>query len=208
MTEQANPVARPNIYQRIDAVRQKVDYIKKDARVDTGQGKGYSAVTHDAVVAMIRPHIIANGIIISATLVESQMNMPLEGTKQRLFEAIFDVSFINMDEPDQHHTMRLPAHAMDSGDKAPGKAASYAVKVACLKLFNIETGESDESRYSDGDEVVVDIYVGLINKFGDDESLQVVYSDAMDRVSSSSDVNRIVTATTDRRKALKKAGAK
>ena len=208
MTEQANPVARPNIYQRIDAVRQKVDYIKKDARVDTGGGNGYSAVTHDAVVAMIRPHIIANGIIISATLVESQMNPPLDGTKQRLFEAIFDVSFINMDEPDQHHTMRLPAHAMDSGDKAPGKAASYAVKVACLKLFNIETGESDESRYGDGDEDTVDIYIGLIDKSHDIESLQAVYADAMDRVTSSDGVDRIVAATTARRKALKKAEAK
>jgi hypothetical protein len=201
MTEQSNS-DRPNIYQRINAVRQKVDYIKRDARVETGQGKGYSAVTHDAVVAMIRNHLIENGVITSVTLVECQMNPPLGDTKQRLFEAIFDVSFINMDEPKQAHTMRLPAHAMDSGDKAPGKAASYAVKVACLKLFSIETGESDESRFADGDEAAIEIFLGMIGKCPTIEALHSVYNDAVERVTSSEGLDRIVAATTARRKAL------
>lgn len=44
---------------------------------------------------------------------------------------------------------------MDNADKAPGKALSYAKKYAMLKLFEIETGENDESRYyDDGAEVV------------------------------------------------------
>jgi hypothetical protein len=37
-----------NIYQRVNAVRQKIDYIKKDKDVDTGRGS-YKAVTHDMV---------------------------------------------------------------------------------------------------------------------------------------------------------------
>jgi hypothetical protein len=38
---------------------------------------------------------------------------------------------------------------MDNADKAPGKAISYAKKYAVLKLFEIETGEDEESRYPD-----------------------------------------------------------
>jgi hypothetical protein len=43
----------------------------------------------------------------------------------------------------------VSAHANDQGDKAPGKALSYAVKSAILKVLMIETGESDESRNID-----------------------------------------------------------
>jgi hypothetical protein len=41
----------------------------------------------------------------------------------------------------------LPAHAMDSADKSCGKAISYATKYALLKVFALETGEDEESRY-------------------------------------------------------------
>ena len=40
---------------------------------------------------------------------------------------------------------------MDNADKAPGKALSYAKKYAVLKLFEIETGEDEESRYQTDD---------------------------------------------------------
>lgn len=35
---------------------------------------------------------------------------------------------------------------MDAGDKAPGKAITYASKISHLKVFGIETGVNDESR--------------------------------------------------------------
>jgi hypothetical protein len=42
----------------------------------------------------------------------------------------------------------LPSHALDNGDKAPGKAISYATKYALLKTFLLETGEDEESRHN------------------------------------------------------------
>ena len=36
---------------------------------------------------------------------------------------------------------------MDNADKSPGMALSYATKYAILKVFNIETGEDEESRF-------------------------------------------------------------
>jgi hypothetical protein len=35
---------------------------------------------------------------------------------------------------------------MDAGDKAPGKAITYATKISMLKVFGIETGDNEESR--------------------------------------------------------------
>jgi hypothetical protein len=40
----------------------------------------------------------------------------------------------------------IEAHAIDQGDKAPGKALSYAKKYAVLKLLEIESGEGEEER--------------------------------------------------------------
>tara|TARA_R110000744_G_C19207745_1_gene545722 strand:+ start:41 stop:844 length:804 start_codon:yes stop_codon:yes gene_type:complete len=134
-----------NIYQRVNEVRKQVSYIKKDAKV-----LNYKAVTHDAVIATIRPALIEQGIIAEPSLesatMESTGTTTKGGTPINRYEAIYNVSFVNMDEPQDRIIIRVSAHANDEGDKAPGKALSYAVKMAELKLFNIETGDNDESR--------------------------------------------------------------
>lgn len=136
-----------NIYQRINAVRKAITYIQKDKSVSAGSAGSYRAVTHDAVTGMVRQHLVEHGVIIAPTLIESVFHPKEEGAKQRLYSASYDVRFINMDAPDECVTIRIEAHALDNGDKAPGKAISYATKYAILKLFNIETGEDEESRY-------------------------------------------------------------
>lgn len=136
-----------NIYQRINEVRKAITYIQKDKSVSAGPAGSYRAVTHDAVTGMIRQHLVEHGVIIAPTLIYSVFHPKEEGAKQRLYSASYDVRFINMDAPDECVTIRIEAHALDNGDKAPGKAISYATKYAILKLFNIETGEDEESRY-------------------------------------------------------------
>jgi len=140
------PEHDPNIYQRINKVRSAVTYIQKDTRV---QGQ-YNAVTHDAVTAAIRPQLIENGIVIvpaqvSGVSVDSGQ-MTKSGTPIIRYEASYEVRFVNVDSPADYIAVPMHAHAMDQGDKAPGKACSYAVKYAMLKLFSIETGESEERR--------------------------------------------------------------
>ena len=133
-----------NIYQKINAVRKKVEYIKKDATV-----QGYSAVTHDMVTAMTRDALIEQGVVIvpnqkSGTSVDAGMtskNNPIIR-----FEASYEIEFVNAEQPDDKLIVSMIAHANDTGDKAPGKACSYAVKYALLKVFSIETGENEESR--------------------------------------------------------------
>jgi len=136
-----------NIYQRINAVRKAINYIQKDKSVSAGPAGSYRAVTHDAVTGMVRQHLVEHGVIIAPTLIESMFHPKEEGAKQRLYSASYDVRFINMDAPDECLTIQIEADALDNGDKAPGKAISYATKYAILKLFNIETGEDEESRY-------------------------------------------------------------
>lgn len=134
----------PNIYQRLNAVRDAVKYLQKDAEV-----QGYRALTHDAVTAACRKHFIENGIIVVPDQKASEIvdvGTTKTGAPVVRYEAWYEVRFVNMDNPEDSVTVTLESHANDHGDKAPGKSLSYAVKYAMLKLLSIETGESEEGR--------------------------------------------------------------
>jgi hypothetical protein len=170
-----------NLYQRINEVRKAISYVKKDKSVSTGAGS-YKAVTHDQVTGMVRQHMVEFGIVSYPILVESaslpkEVNTQMEIAKQFRYEATYDFVFVNIDEPSEAITIRIQAHAMDNADKAPGKALSYAKKYAILKLFEIETGEDEESRYQD-DVLDFEFYIKLMNEAKTIDELQVAYLEA------------------------------
>lgn len=155
MAEKEAPSAQAaghlNIYQRIDQVRKKVDYIQKAAEV-----QGYKAVTHDHVTEKIRGALIDAGIVTTISYVLGSGKTVDTGTKTGKgvpfirYEATYEVRFVNIDDPKDYVAVLFEAHAIDQGDKAPGKAESYAMKAVELKTFNIVSGEeSDEDRPTD-----------------------------------------------------------
>ena len=190
-----------NIYQRINAVRKAITYIQKDKSVSAGSAGSYRAVTHDAVTGMVRQHLVEHGVIIAPTLIESMFHPKEEGAKQRLYSASYDVRFINMDTPDECVTIRIEAHALDNGDKAPGKAISYATKYAILKLFNIETGEDEESRYQ-REEFDVTPHLDKIAAADSLDSLKSEYVTAYTAAQNAGDkeASRTIMAAKDNRK--------
>jgi len=136
-----------NIYQRLNEVRKKVAYLQKDKKVE---GKGYMAITHDAVTAAVREPFIEHGIFVVPTLIKSAMidsgTVTGKGNPFMRYEATYRISFVNCEDAADRVDVDIEAHALDEGDKAPGKAISYATKYAFLKLLSIETGLDDEAR--------------------------------------------------------------
>jgi hypothetical protein len=136
-----------NIYQRLNEVRKVVDYAKKEKEV---KGSGYLAVTHDQITALTRDHFVAQGIIIVPSMVSSKVadtgTTTAKGTPFIRYEATYEFSVVNADEPTDRFSGTIEAHAIDQGDKAPGKALSYAKKAFILKLLEIESGVDDEAR--------------------------------------------------------------
>jgi len=136
-----------NVHQRINWVRSQIGYVQK-TKVVTGQG--YKAVTHDDVTAMVRPHLIKAGIDTVQTLTDSKFEDTGQTTKSGtpifLYTGIYDISLVNVDNPEDSVVSHVEAQALDFGDKAPGKAMSYGKKYVYLKSFDIETGEDEESR--------------------------------------------------------------
>jgi len=140
-----------NIYQRINAVMKEVKYVQKDSSV-SGMGGGYKAVSHDQVVSVIRESLVKHGLMVFPEQLDGEflqmrdVNATPQPIKMGLYSGTYKFTFVNIDDSSQSFSSTVQAHANDNGDKAPGKALSYAAKSVLLKVFCLETGENDESR--------------------------------------------------------------
>ena len=189
-----------NIYQRVNEVRKEIAYIQKDKSVSTGGGS-YKAVTHDAVTGMVRAPLIKHGIVIIPTLLWERSLPKEEGQKQFRHEASYRFRFQNIDDKEDFFEVDTLAHAMDNADKSPGKALSYATKYAILKVFNIETGEDEESRYQQ-DEFDLDGFLSSIQKARNMDELKSFYGEAYGAAQSikDKDAQKRIIAEKDKRK--------
>jgi hypothetical protein len=177
-----------NIQQRINEVKKKIDYIKKEKSVES-----YKAVTHDQVTAMVREHLVEFGINIFPVHVSSETIATGQFTKNNApyvrNEAVYSFDFVNVDEPSDKYTATVAAHALDHGDKAPGKALSYAKKAVILKVFEIETGEDDESRYQEKgvDDQRIEYWILKIKSLAGEEK-KAAYSAAVKECAEANDL--------------------
>lgn len=205
------------LLERINEVRKAIAYIQKDKEVATGQGRGYKAVTHDAVTALLREHMVKFGVVSWPNLIESTMVQPfqIEGekvNKQWRYEATYDFTFANVEDATDAIVIRIQAHAMDNADKAPGKALSYAKKYAMLKLFEIETGEDDESRYNpEGlDNEALDAHLTAIDEAANEVDLKRIFTAAYKEADAAKDKEAsklLIKAKDARKKALTQGAA-
>jgi hypothetical protein len=178
----ATPAKSASLYERILWVRDRVTRLGKDSKVSTGGQGSYSAISHDKVTAFIRPKMVQAGIMsyldcIEATDADTGAATG-KGRKIVQHRAKFVIYFANVHNKEDAIAIQQYAYADDYGDKAPGKAASYAMKYALLKMFMIETGEEDEERVeSDGGRVsilvddenlLMELYAVAEECFGDD----------------------------------------
>lgn len=155
-------MSKLNIYQKINAVMKSVEYVQKDSSV-TGAGGGYRAVSHDQVISVARKALVDQGVVIVPNQVKGEflqmrdINATPQPIKMGLYSGTYEISFVNIDDGNDKIVSTIEAHANDNGDKAPGKALSYATKSAILKVLSLETGENDESRAEQNDVEFIDV---------------------------------------------------
>lgn len=119
-----------NLQQRIAAVMAECTYVQKNRP----KGMEYSIVSHDAVTKKVRPYLLKHGVRYHSTVLEHYQ----EGNRT---VAEVQTTFVNIDEPEDTESIVTFGYGVDSEDKGPGKAMSYAVKYALLKTLALETGE-------------------------------------------------------------------
>lgn len=123
-----------NICQRILAVMAELDYIQKGPKTVNGQ---YRYASHDQVAAAVHPLLVKHGIMVMPDVIEHTQ----EGNRTVVK---LKVSFLNADVPQEGFAITSLGYGIDSGDKGPGKAISYAYKYAILKAFCLETGDDPD----------------------------------------------------------------
>ena len=128
-----------NIHQRINAVMQDIAYVQKEDKKVNNQ---YKFVSHDAVTAAVRPHLVTHGI----TVLASVANHNQDGNRT---EVDLVVNFHNIDDPSDTVSVNVFGYGVDPQDKGPGKAFSYAKKYAFLQTFCLETGDDPERQNID-----------------------------------------------------------
>ena len=127
-----------NILHRIHNVMQEVGgHIDKDGKIEMRGGKAIEYISHDAVTAHIRTACIKHGIFVHPSVTKLENN----GNRTEL---TVDVRFINIDNGAELITITSVGYGVDSSDKGPGKAWSYAVKYAYLKLFMLNSADDIE----------------------------------------------------------------
>ncbi len=124
---------KPNLMQRMQAVMQSVSFVQKEKK----KGMQYSIVSHDRVTALLRPPCVENGIVSYPVEVAFRQ----DGNRT---EAKVTVRFCNVDDPADFIDVQSIGYGIDSQDKGPGKAMSYATKYAYLKAFMLETGDDPD----------------------------------------------------------------
>ena len=127
-----------NIYQRMLKVTEAVERVPKG---DQKVGNLYKFTSHDAVMAALRPAFVEFGICMIPTVTSRTQ----DGNRT---EVDMSIDFVNCDKPEDRVTVKTFGYGLDSQDKGPGKAISYAVKYACLKAFSLDTGDDPESDQS------------------------------------------------------------
>lgn len=130
------------IYKKINNIMKKVEFVTKDGKLGYGTNT-FSVVTHDKVLSVVREYFVEQGVIVVTKQVDKGVS--IEGTtknggKKIRMEALYDVSFIDVDDGSEV-VIRSEAHAEDNSDKGANKCLTYAVKNALLKVLMLQTGD-------------------------------------------------------------------
>lgn len=141
-----------NIFQRMSKVTQEITAVAKNLSVGTGKNQ-YKAVGEADILSAVRPAEAKHGVYsypYSREIVESgTMERETQyGKSVQVFMRIKVVyRFICIDDPASYIDVESYGDGVDSQDKAPGKAMTYADKYALMKAYKIITGD-DPDQYA------------------------------------------------------------
>lgn len=131
-------VSKMNIHQRIHGAMADAKPVAKTAK----DGIKFKFHGHEGVSAMVKALAEKWRFVIEAQVTGNEMQMlEIYGKPRPLTILTVSVCFINIDKPEDRMDTMTVGYGVDESDKGPGKALSYAIKMAELKTFSIHDGE-------------------------------------------------------------------
>lgn len=144
-----------NLFQRMNAITSEMKTVSKNLEVDMGSGKTYSAVGERDVIDTVKPLEAKYGIYsypFNREIIDSKIMVTTGkyGDKQQQFLRLsVTYRFVNIDNPSEFIDVISYGDGVDTQDKAPGKAMTYADKYALLKAYKVATGEDTDQTPSE-----------------------------------------------------------
>lgn len=125
-----------NIYEKISAIMQDVQYLTKDDQVKFGT-TSYKALSEEKVTGIMRAELIKHKLVI----------YPIQQSASRIGQITHvDVMYrlVNVENPEEYIDIASCGDGADSQDKGSGKAMTYAFKCMWLRAFALPTGEDPD----------------------------------------------------------------
>lgn len=125
-----------NIYEKIAAIMQDVQYLAKDDHVEFGSTR-YKALSEEKVTSIMRAELLKYKLVV----------FPVEQTAGRSGNITHvDVRYrmVNVENPEEYIEIASCGDGADTQDKGSGKAMTYAFKYMWLRTFALPTGEDPD----------------------------------------------------------------
>ena len=178
-----------NIYQRLLKITEELKTVEKNLSVPVTKNNSYKAVGERDVLDAVKPLEVKYGvysyaydrkIIDSGELVSIRKDYQTNeyhDIKQLYLRLEVTYRFVNVDNPQEYIEIKTYGDGIDTGDKATGKAMTYAEKYALLKAYKISTGEDPDQEASDElksykDEKASPKQLAMISKYYTGDNLQ------------------------------------
>lgn len=147
-----------NIFQRMLAATSEINRVAKNLKVDISKSQSYKAVAESDVLEAVKPIEEKYGIYsypVSRTVIKDEAyttTSEYDGRKSEKTTFFIRLAtvyrFVNIDKPDEYIDITTYGDGVDTQDKAPGKAMTYADKYALLKAYKIQTGDDPDANAS------------------------------------------------------------
>lgn len=144
-----------NIYKRMSAITNELKTVAKNLNVQVTKSAKYKAVGEVDILNAVKPLEEKHGVYsypVETTVIEQEIVVQNTqyGERQNFFIRLERTyRFVNMDNPSEYIDMKAYGDGLDSGDKATGKAMTYADKYALMKAYKISTGDDPDQDASE-----------------------------------------------------------
>jgi hypothetical protein len=139
-----------NIYEKMLQITSEISTIAKNLEVKYGTTQ-YRAVGEADVLRPIKKLEKKYGIYSypkSRQVIDRGTITNSKGTNSLFMRVETEYCFVNVEKPEEQISVITYGDGVDTQDKAPGKAMTYADKYALLKAYKIVTGDDPDQQGS------------------------------------------------------------
>lgn len=151
-------IKKLNIYEKLSMITEEIGVVEKGLNVQVTKTSSYKAVSERDVLDAVKPiekkyrvysYPVKREITDREILVkESEYNGNTTKTNTIFMRIETTYRFVNIDNPSEYIETTVFGDGLDTGDKAPGKASTYADKYALMKAYKISTGDDPDKEAS------------------------------------------------------------